>query len=316
MHVAKAVFLAMPIRRQQSTDGKPMTKLAGRNDSIKYRYAMHPDGSVADAYGLERKNLKPGEKFVCIACERELIPHLGKIRRKHFVHKAKLSCSPETYLHRLAKMLLYTEYQQCLDKGTPFILERTIEMVCYSHIGLLGQVCKLPLELIHEDLTHTYPVVRLESGSDGFVPDLLLESSDGLQKLFFEIAVTHRASKEKIQAGRPIIEVVVASEEDLDFCNLHLVSENWAKVTLWNFPLHIEVEECSCTYEDLERLARVPTKPPVLYIGNDPQVQELFEGRTLSIHAIIQNMCCCLTHDEYISPWLPITDFTAAVSPW
>ena len=58
---------------------------------------------------------------------------------------------------------------------------------------------------------------------EDFIPDILLTGPGGDQ-LFLEIAVNHKSSQDKIASGYPIIEIAIASEEDIvKYCSLPLV---------------------------------------------------------------------------------------------
>lgn len=47
---------------------------------------------------------KRNEKYFCPICGELMNPHMGKVRRWHFVHKNAGNCSYESYLHKLAKI--------------------------------------------------------------------------------------------------------------------------------------------------------------------------------------------------------------------
>lgn len=72
-------------------------------DNIKYRYAADDDDKVLDI--LSEQVIK-GKDYTCLSCGGTLRPVKGEERQHHFRHKIQTNCSPETYLHNLAKRVV------------------------------------------------------------------------------------------------------------------------------------------------------------------------------------------------------------------
>jgi len=97
-----------------------------------YRHAFNKYGKVQDVTVLEREDVKQLGPFLCIGCGGTLIARLGQKMIKHFAHASGEGCGGETYLHKLGKSVFLETYNDCLDSGTPFILELDTKISC-SH---------------------------------------------------------------------------------------------------------------------------------------------------------------------------------------
>lgn len=95
---------------------------------IQYAYALSNDC----LYHISE--VKPENKRTCecLSCETELIPRKGKNSDDyhHFYYKSKVTCSGETYLHKLGKKCFIEEYEYCIDNGKDFLLEYEATHVC------------------------------------------------------------------------------------------------------------------------------------------------------------------------------------------
>jgi competence CoiA-like predicted nuclease len=97
---------------------------------IKYKFAYNSQNQTIDVQTLSKDNQT--EKFRCLGCGHELVAVLGKKRAKHFRHKiiTEINCSPETYLHKLAKTKFYEVYQNCLTNHEPFYIKFLTFLIC------------------------------------------------------------------------------------------------------------------------------------------------------------------------------------------
>ncbi len=202
---------------------------------IKYQYAYNSKGEITHVDTVEREESKAKELFVCISCGNELIPRLGKIRKRHFTHKELINCSGETYLHNLGKKLFYQEYNFCVENNKPFYIEFYKKMICNKYESELKVVCNLGKETSKFNLTEYFTDITLEKREGSFIPDVMLISKNGKEKIFIEIAVTHFSSELKISSDYRIIELEVEDETDLEVIKQHLISVNYPKVKFKNF---------------------------------------------------------------------------------
>ena len=67
--------------------------------SPNYSYAYNSSSELVNVSTAQRN-----EKYFCPICGELMTPHMGEIRRWHFVHKNAENCSYESYLHKLAKI--------------------------------------------------------------------------------------------------------------------------------------------------------------------------------------------------------------------
>ena len=210
-------------------------KLALTKMEIQYRYALDQHDQPIDVFGLERTSVNPGRVFNCVVCGGELIAKLGDIKAKHFAHKSLTSnCAYETYLHQLAKRTFYSEYSKCLENNEPFHLVRTENVTCDHFENKYGYTCART-ENKHYDLTKFFDRVALEKHHNGFVADVLLQSSRNGEVVFVEFAVTHKCEDEKIKSGVRIVEYFLEDENNLEPVRTHNFRDSDKRLSLYNF---------------------------------------------------------------------------------
>jgi hypothetical protein len=184
------------------------------------------------------------EKYYCCNCNNELIARKGKIKAHHFSHKKQLDCNYETYLHKLGKLKFYQEYTNSLNLKKPFLLQYKTERTCNScsKIDALNLTCKISEKLEYFDLTKRFDKISLEKKHNGFIADILLESSQNDDKIFIEIAVTHKCEKEKIENGIRIIEINLSEDNDLYFLSSKKLQLDEKNVDFYNFKTNREIK--------------------------------------------------------------------------
>ena len=97
-----------------------------------YRYAHDEQGRLVDVLELPALRDELPGCFTCVGCGQPLVAKTkGEKREKHFAHKvAQITCTEETYLHKLAKQAFFDEYQHCLDHNESFEIELTYPKTC------------------------------------------------------------------------------------------------------------------------------------------------------------------------------------------
>ncbi len=173
---------------------------------IKYRYARGANQTRVNVTALTSEARYENAPYTCFGCGGELIANLGAKKIKHFSHKGAHACRPESYLHKLAKHAFFDIYSECLREGAPFFLVQDVPAYCDHFQKILGRACTIGHERKH-DLTRFFPKIRLEVPFKGVVPDILLQSADGQEQLFVEMAVTHHCDYEKRNLGVRIVEI-------------------------------------------------------------------------------------------------------------
>lgn len=200
---------------------------------IKYQYALGKNGNLIDVKKLTADTRRTNAPYICCGCEKELIANLGIKKAKHFSHKTAGDCTKETYLHKLGKAVFYTEYTDCLENNKPFIFSIRLSATCNYYQSQLGGVCKKTIQHKY-DLTKVFKVIEEEKQVDDFRPDILLSSKDGTQKIFIEIAVTHKCEQTKIDSGFRIIELMIDDEEGVEIIKNHILNEFDNQITTYN----------------------------------------------------------------------------------
>ena len=183
---------------------------------MKNLYAYSPEGDLTHVSSVD-KNYRL--VYSCPGCQGTLIPRKGKVKAHHFAHKTEGNCSYESYLHKVAKVKFYDSYSYCLKNGLPFILTWFESRICNGCQGVQDFDISCNLEDISKssDLTKAFDIITVEKKHNGFIADVLLESSKSDKVLFIEFAVTHTCEPEKKNSGITILEFSLTSEKDLDF---------------------------------------------------------------------------------------------------
>ncbi|QEC53626.1 hypothetical protein EDD80_1257 [Anseongella ginsenosidimutans] len=183
---------------------------------IQYQHAIGFNGEVINIgdVTLETRHV---QQFSCIGCGAKMTAVLGKIRAHHFRHSGD-SCSWESYLHQLGKLIL----QQRFDSAREFPVKYYVRNGCPHFLE-----CRLredhawgrcpPVELRTIDLKQYYDTCEVEATYQGFKADLMLTSSEHPEwkPVFLEVAVSHNCEQNKIDSGIRIIEMDVQSESDV-----------------------------------------------------------------------------------------------------
>ena len=199
---------------------------------IKYRYAYSLTNQIIDVNKLSRQKETYSKTFRCLGCDEILTPVIGEKRRKHFRHKVDLNCSPETYLHKLAKGRFYETYNECLQENKPFLIVLNQDKICNYYESDFNYYCVLGNRSETFDLTKYFRKIHIEKREDSFIPDLLLISVKG-EKLFIEIAVTHQSSTAKISSNYRIIEIDIKEESDIAIIESRMISQG--RAIFYNF---------------------------------------------------------------------------------
>jgi hypothetical protein len=196
--------------------------------TIKYQYALTLSGQPVHISELTHKDR---DDYTCPGCKKVLRPILGQIRQKYFRHKVDSDCSRETYLHRIGKDLFKKYYTYALKNGKPFEITYFVPIFCnacpHGH-------CQIGKTARTWDLTKAFTSIELETSDDNFKPDLLLKTTNG-EKIYIEIAVTHKSEDSKIKSKTRIIEFQIQDENDLALLTWNHISADDDRIHLFNF---------------------------------------------------------------------------------
>ncbi len=144
---------------------------------------------------------------------------LGQITQHYFRHKNNCNCNPETYYHKLSKIILKHRF----DSSSQFLVKYYVHNDCpkaaqcdlkehHNWGGCSSVVLK------SFNLKEYYNTCKEEIVYKGFKADLILTHSDypNREPIFLEVAVTHKCTPEKINSKIRIIEINVQNEDDAD----------------------------------------------------------------------------------------------------
>lgn len=181
---------------------------------IKYHHALDAGGNVIDISSVTEADRN--KEYRCLGCGELLRPRLGIKNAHHFAHKNDVyNCSPETYIHKLAKQKI----KEWFDSGKPFKISYYQDVTCID-----AKSCPFyKKEKCHDSILKTYDLKKhydtcsIEESIDGFVADLLLTSrkDSSIPPILIEIQVTHKSEAVKLEFGYRIIEIKINSEEDI-----------------------------------------------------------------------------------------------------
>ncbi len=212
--------------------------MANLEGPIRYQYAFDT-GQIVDINDLTPSDSSVRKDYECISCGNILRPVLGQDRARHFRHKTQdISCSKETYLHRMGKLIFKSVYEECLQNHRPYTIRLPQKAYCMACTS--GRRCERETEWIPFNLVDYFDEIQEEVRDGQFIPDILLTNAKG-SKLYVEIAVTHQASDSKVDSGIRIIEFNLEQENDLDLIRLCLLDADSPKVKLLNFKIPEEL---------------------------------------------------------------------------
>lgn len=203
---------------------------------MKNIYALNNLGILININDVDKNN---SDKYFCIQCGDELIARKGEINRHHFSHKNIQNCNFETYLHQLSKLIFFKKYNDCLLTKKPFYLQYSRTIECTSCLALEIQ-CTLKNETYDFNLIDRFDKIYFEKFHNGYIPDIMLESSKSGEVIFIEFAVTHKCELQKINSGIRIIEFDIKEESDLDFLFKNEIIISKSNFNFYNFKNSIE----------------------------------------------------------------------------
>lgn len=175
-----------------------------------YSYANNSDGTLINISQANRL-----DKYYCPICGSQMTPHMGKVRRWHFVHKNTDNCAYESYLHNLAKHKI----KEAFLLNEPFYISYNAPAICSLTCPFVDSDKCMSEKPVKFDLRKYYDTCELEASYHNFRADILLASSlyPKRQPILIEIKVTHECTEDKIKDGVRIIEVPIYSESQIDY---------------------------------------------------------------------------------------------------
>jgi hypothetical protein len=176
---------------------------AGQKLDVQLAWALDRDGQKVHVARLDPRDRRGRGPFRCMACDEPLVPHLGRVRARHFAHFPGSSCpltAPETALHLDAKERLLG---LCADA---FAGRRRVTVLARC------PACRRPAP---RDLGAEGDAAVAEGAVGPLRADVLVLAA-GAPRLAFEVKVTHAVDPEKeaalLAAGVPAVEVDAREE--------------------------------------------------------------------------------------------------------
>jgi Competence protein CoiA-like family len=170
-------------------------------------WARDRTGAKVSAARLAAADRRARAPFTCLGCGEALVPHLGKVRARHFAHQPGSRCpltAPETALHLDAKERLLA---LCADA---FAGRR--------RVGILAR-CAGCRRTVPQDLAAVGDAAEGEAAVGLLRADVLVRAR-GRPVLAFEVRVTHAVDEAKeaalAAAGLPFVEIDAREEWERD----------------------------------------------------------------------------------------------------
>ncbi len=184
-------------------EAKGSAKGARGAAGVQLAWALDRDGRKVAAGRLDERSRRERAPFRCPGCGDALVPHLGRVRARHFAHGPGSACpltAPETALHLNAKeRLLFLCAEAFSGRGRV-----TLRARCPGCLG--------PMPL---DLAEAGDEARDEERLGTLRPDVLILRS-GQPVLALEVLVTHAVDERKEAAlaalGVPAAEIDAREE--------------------------------------------------------------------------------------------------------
>lgn len=251
-----------------------------------FEYALTENEIPVDVRSLSNEDRKD---YRCPGCGGVVRPVLGKIRRKHFRHKHDHDCSLETYLHKIGKILFFTNYKECLDAGKPFFVEYEVPVFCnYCKHG----PCKQKSIIKDYNLANKFNFIEIENNDGSYRPDILLKTITN-DKIYIEMVVTNSTSLSKIDSGIKIIDIFLETEDDLNLLSSNKSSLPSCLAKYYNF--------CAPIYKNFQdNCVRINvTMQTIASLSTLPDRKESYEP--FQIPKMINCSICGKNTDDWVS---------------
>lgn len=216
-----------------------MKSYGSSQSCVSFGYAILEDsGRTVGIDSLTRESAK-AHRFLCPHCHGKMYPTFGEKQLHHFRHNDG-QCKYDSYLHAIAESVFIEEYQSCIEKGEPFVLEIQSSVDCTRPcMNKKDDTCRIQHNEVSYDLVTRYGEIQQEQRvlvqDHSRRPDILLTSQSGDQ-LWVEIWVTHECDEDKRKEGQ-ILEIKISSEKDLEQFREHkiVLRRNDKGSALYNF---------------------------------------------------------------------------------
>ena len=185
---------------------------------------------------------------------------MGDYNAWHFYHTGNQKCGIESYLHRVAKIVLAEKLN---NKQGRFVVRFDVARECIKAKDCLHEQfnCHCQPKHVEYDLNQYYDLpVEIESDvleSDNethFRPDVLLRSSDPRRhEIFIEVFHKHKSSSKKIASQRRIIEIRIRQLSDLAILKDQDCLVEGSDIHFFNFKLGISPESVLKIQQDYAR---------------------------------------------------------------
>lgn len=229
---------------------------------IQYPFALDETDSIISVHEIDREH-RHDHRFSCPHCGRQMLPRLGEKREKHFYHSENQACGEESYIHKVAKMLLERRFN---EKEKPFIIRYSPIVICNQseNCTLFRQErCSYRtnrernLQKEYDLSAEIEPIVL--SSHDVFRPDVCLRSSNpAFKDIFIEVWYKHKSSENKISSGYPIIEFHITSEQDLTALKTQETFSESPEIRFYNFNESTEQEAFHGSFASCRETSRSP----------------------------------------------------------
>lgn len=244
----------------------------------KNRYQYHALDINSELVNIE--SVQKGERFTCLNCGEEMMAKQGSRRKWHFAHKHLSSnCSYETYLHKLAKYKI----KEWFDTSSEINLVIPSKKRCTKIKDCIFFDKKDKYECIKDsfdtfNIKQYYDTCSIECRHQDFVADLLLSNStQSTEPILLEVFVSHKCTPKKIKSGLRIVEIQIASEEDIvniiDSGTLSCRDEN---IKCLNF----KIPTTDCVVDTEALLERY-----ILYSSNKEYVDDYYCSENVGLNA-------------------------------
>ena len=190
---------------------------------VQYQHALLHSNRVVSIDEVDPANR---QEYFCPNCHCKMYAALGPVIAHHFRHNEG-KCKYDDFLHTTAEKVFIQEYQKCLDKSHPFVVEVVRPLQCdrpciFRHSsGQCGNLTKTISYNLTTSFTKISKEPRVSVENRWRYPDILLSSEDGRQ-IWVEIWVSHETVEDKRKDGN-VLEVKISSEKDIKIFREHRI---------------------------------------------------------------------------------------------
>ena len=285
----------------------PMKKAS---KEVQYPYAFDENDHLVCIDDVV-KETRHDYSYHCPNCGHSMLPRLGNHNAHCFAHSENQACGVESYIHKMAKIILTKRFN---DRSRPFTVYFRTNHICREkdsckHFN--NYECQ-HLVMDQFDLHQVYDLPAIEevnsknSTGDSFRPDVIVSSSKHkYAPIYLEVFHKHRISPKKRISGQHIIEIQIKDWKDLTELDSLEIKESDDRISFYNFKdrrfkredIKKEAEAIAEAFAQAFEIADIDPKLPFCF-KSKKEKREVLDDIRLILYPSGKSFCSGIFEDE------------------